>query len=277
MIRFSIRSLLAIILLCGLIFPLAIGVYQVRRNELVRAQLHAEIAYLQIFLVSDDLKQNGVWKHQEDEFASLRELREIAEKNFSDIQNRYGKIQPRGPGVVSLRTIPQLSIGSVPAPTVFRLLVPASREVWLKYAVVLRDGPDLASPKLDELVQPLTDTGFQRNGLYEVRIAPGQRFIEVHTGPVTGHDLPIAIKLDDKTLLDTGFTGDGVPSSGAHHISGRKQIDFDAKHDLPWLFSVDIKIQRDGSTRQDARHVACLWLSDRASGFDGFPGQGNDR
>lgn len=275
--RFSIRSLLAIMLLCGIVFPLLLGLSQVRREEAMRAQLHNEIQLLRERLALDDPKRKLVKQRQREEYESLRALRDTAEQHFTSIQEKYGKIEARGSDTVSLRTIPQLSLHGGIEPTVFRLRVPADRDVWLKYAVVTRKVKDYVSDELDQLDQPPTNTGFQHNGLYEVRLSPGERILEVHTEPVTGHDLPIAIRLDDAALLNTRFSGDGVPTNGSYHISGRKQIDFDAKRELPWLLNVNIRVERDDGTREYVPDVACLWLSDRSSNFDRFPGSEKDQ
>jgi hypothetical protein len=273
--RFSIRSLLAIMLLCGIMFPLMIGLGQVGREEAMREKLHNEIQLLRQRLALDDPKRQVVKDHQKDGFKSLRRLRDTAERQFATIQDKYGKIEPRDAGVVSLRTIPQLSLDGGTAPTVFRLFVPTEREVWLKYAVVLYERNSRSSAQLDQLDQPAIDTGYKHNGLYEVRLPPGERILEVHAGPSAGKLLPIEIRLDDQDLIHTVFSGDGVRHSGATHVSGQRQIDFDGRRELPWLLDLKIRLEPDGGSRQDAPYSACLWLSDRSSSFERFPQQEN--
>lgn len=269
--RFSIRSLLAIMLLCGIAFPLIVGLGNVRREEAMRAQLQNEIQLLREQLALDDPKHQLVRKHRTDEFESLKQLREIAQQHFATLQKKYGKVDPRGPGVVSLRTIPQLMLQNGVTPTAFRLQVPGDREVWLKYAVVQNKANNFVSAELDQIEQPLTETGFQHNGLYEVRLQPGERIMKISLGPAHDHDLPITIGLDGDVLLNTQFGCDGTPSSGTGHISGRHQIDFERARDLPWLLDVHLKIRDDEGSSQDAPHSVCLWLSDRSSDFDRFP------
>jgi hypothetical protein len=111
--------------------------------------------------------------------------------------------------------------------------------------------------------------------LYEVRLPPGERILEVHAGPSAGKLLPIEIRLDDQDLIHSVFSGDGVRHSGATHVSGQRQIDFDGRRELPWLLDLKIRLERDGGSRQDAPYSACLWLSDRSSSFERFPQQEN--
>ena len=271
--QFSIRSLLAILLLCGILFPLVMGLGQVRRDEAMLRQLANEIDLHRQRLALNDPQRKLIKQHQQEEYASLRSLRDAAETHFVSVQEKYGKIEPRGPNVLSLRTVPQLSLDAAPSPVVFRLLVPKERQVWLKYAVIQRTNRNGTPEKHDQIDQPPIDTGFDHNGLYEVRLRPGERILAIQSGPVVANVLPIAMRLDEKDLLSTRFSDDGVPSTGSFHVSGRKQIDFEERRQLPWLLNVNVTIKSEGGSREEAPYAGCFWLSDRSSGFDAFPKQ----
>ena len=273
--QFSIRSLLAMLLLCGILFPLVMGLGQVRREEAMLRQLANEIDLYRQRLALNDPQRKRLRQHQLEEYASLRSLRDTAETHFASVQAKYGTIEPRGPGVLSLRTVPQLSLDGTPPPVVFRLSVPKERQVWLKYAVVPRTDRNRDPVKLDQIEQPPIDTGFDHNGLYEVRLRPGERMLAIQSGPVVANVLPIVMRLDEKDLLGTRFSCDGVPRTGSFHISGRKQIDFDEDRRLPWLLKVNVTIESEGGSREEAPYAGCFWLSDRSSGFNAFPQQEN--
>jgi hypothetical protein len=269
--QFSLRSLLAVLLLCGVLFPLVMGLQQVRRDEATRMQLANEIVMLRQSLAIDDPKRQRFDRHVQEEYDSLRRLRKTAELHFAGIQEKYGTILPRGPNVLSLRVVPQLSLDGTPSPLVFRVLVPERRQVWLKYAVILKQDQSVIPKWLDQLARPSVDTGFLHNGFYQVRLRPGQRDIVVRSGPVAASVLPIAVRLDDQALLKTRFEADGRLSLGASHLGGLRQIDYDPQRELPWLVSLKLDVNRKDGSYQNSEYECCLWLSERSSGFDAFP------
>ncbi|QDV47767.1 hypothetical protein Enr13x_76790 [Stieleria neptunia] len=274
--RFSIRSLLAIMLLCGISFPLVSGIRDLRRDEAMRSQLRREIETLRERLALDDPQRQRIKQHQRDELTSVRAIRERAERQFETIQQKYGGIEVRGTDVLSLRTVPQLRRDRTQPPVVFRVRVPTERDVWLKYAVIPAEGVSRSPDQLDQRHDPPADSGFAHPGHYERKLEPGEHLLAVQTGPVRGKVLPVAIRLGDKPLLDTEFSGDGIPSTGAYHISGRKQIDYPPQRRLPWLLSVKVKLRLEDDSRRDAAFDGCLWLSDRSSGYDPFPSLRDD-
>ncbi|QEF96452.1 hypothetical protein Mal15_04800 [Stieleria maiorica] len=259
-------------LVCAILFPLVMEIRNFRRDEAIRLQLRLEAEALRQRLALDDPERQWVRQHQREEYASMGTVRKRAERQFERIQQKYGGIEVRGADVLSLRTVPQLSLGQSQPPVVYRLLVPTDREVWLKYAVVPAEGISRSPDKLDQLQTPVEASGFADPGPYQLRLAPGEQLLAVQTGPSNGRELPIAIRIDDKPLLDSSFRSEGVPSSGAHHISGLRQFDVLKSRRLPWLQSIQIKVTMEDETRQDAAHHGSLWLSDQPSGFDPFPG-----
>lgn len=263
--------------LFALSFPLVIGLRQVQRDEALRSKLAREIDVQRQQLALDDPQRVLIRKHQRDQYESTGRLRAIALEQFKIVQQKYGEIEPQGPDVVSIRTIPQLSVDQKRPPVVFRILVPAEREVWLKYSLVSSDGGSQASKSLDQRdhTKIETKTGFQHTGPFQHRLQPGERILQVHTDEATGNTLPILVRLDDQILLDTSFTGDGVPSTGAFHISGQTQIDFGTDRPLPWLLNVKIRVEQSDNSRAPAPAVGCLWLSPAPSDFEAFPMQAN--
>ena len=249
-----------------------------KRDEAIRTQLHSEVQKLNVRLAMDDPEKMKLIEHRQDEFKSFVKTRDIAERHFVNLKEKYGEIQPRGPETLSIRTIPQLSLDNTSPPVVFRLLVPTKREVWLKYAVAESGSRNRIPSKLDQLGRldpPPTDTGFRHNGYYEIKLRQGERVFEVHCGKVIGAVLPIEVRLDGEKLLTTQFSADGVPHTGSFHISSRKQIDYPMKRELPWLLNINVRVRRDGGPSKEAAHAGCFWLSDRSSGLESFPELGD--
>ena len=271
--RFSLRSLLAIILLCAIAFPLIIQIGEVRVDEAKRLQMGKEIQILRTQLALDDPARQRVHRHQDDQYASLHQLRDRAEQHFQSLQEKHGRIESRGPDVLSLRSIPQISTDQRQPPIVYRVLVPAQRDVWLKFTVLAGSSASRSSQQLDRPTEPPIDSGFQHVGPYELRLQPGDQRLRIETGPVIENTLPIAVYVNDDLLLSTSFSGDGVPSNGMFRISGTTQIDYGANAQLPWLMNFDVKLQRDNDANRDVAFDGCLWLSDRSSGFHPFPEQ----
>ena len=137
--RFSIRSLLAVIFLCGLVFPVIQGLRAVELDLARQAELRNEIEVLRTRLDAENAATRQVRKHQAELFTSVALIRRKAESQFDRLQEKYGKIEAVDSETLSLRTVPQLNPDGGSTPTVFRIVVPALRDVWLKYAVIPTD------------------------------------------------------------------------------------------------------------------------------------------
>lgn len=269
--RFSIRSLLAIMLLCSIVFPMVIGLNRIRRNELLRMQLAKEIESERQALALDDPKRQRIRQHWRDELDSMQQLRDKAEQQFDRIQLKYSSIETRSGDVLSVRTVPQLSVDDQRPPVAFRLQVPSGRPVYLKYALVPSDGGSQWSKQLDEIDRAEQDSGYQHPGPYEIRLEPGERIVTVSTGLAIGNVMPITVRLDDETLLNTTFESDQKPTAGAYHVSGRRQMDFAPGRDLPWLLNTRIRLEDEDGKNKNAAFYGCLWLSERSGQYPSFP------
>lgn len=271
--RFSIRSLLAVMLLFAISFPLVIGVRQTRHDEALLTQLANEIKNERQSLFLDDPQRLRVGQHQREEYLAIRKLRDKAEQHFQSLQDKYGHLEDRGADVLSLRTVPQLSLDSSSPPVVFRLNVPTKRKVWLRYALVPWDNHQQTPVDLDKADDAPKDSGFEHVGPYQIQLDPGERLLSVKTGPAIERVMPIVIRLDNQPLIKTRFSADGIPHSGAYHLSGREQLDIPQSRALPWLLYVRIRLENENKPSTNAAYCISLWLSDRPSQFDRFPQQ----
>ncbi|MCA9140591.1 MAG: hypothetical protein KDB00_27655, partial [Planctomycetales bacterium] len=244
---------------------------QVQRDEALRAQLVNEIDVKRQQLALDDPQRVLIRKHQQENFDSIRRLRDIAERQFQVIQHKYGSIEPKGPEIVALRTVPQLSLDGNLAPVVFRISVPTEREVWLKYALVPAGGGSQASEKLDQILESHPGPGFEHSGPFQRRLPSGECILQVDANKTIDNMLPVSIRLNDQVILESSFTGDGVPRTGSFHISGQTQLDFPVSRPLPWLLNIQIRVEQQGGAHVNAPADGCLWLSTKPSDFEDFP------
>ncbi len=269
--RFSIRSLLAVMLICALAFPLVIAMQKVRVEESLRDQLLNEIKTQRQRLASDDPQLTSIRERQQEQRLVLHRIRRISQQRFDSIQSEYGSIESPDTHTLSLRSVPQLSLSDDQPPIVFRLHVPSDREVWLKYALIPFDLGSEPSRRLDRIRVAPKKSRYAHDGPFQWKLPAGEHLFKVTTGPPNGFALPIHLHLNTMGLLHTAYVSKGTPSSGFFHISGRKQIDFGPKRDLPWLLNVRIRVQKEDGSSVNPDHSPAIWLSDVSSGFDPFP------
>ena len=91
--RFSIRSLLAVLLLFGLAFPLVQGMRAVELDLARQAQLRNEIEVLRTRLDSKNPTSMLIREHQAQQFESVASIRKTAESNFEKLQRKYAAIE----------------------------------------------------------------------------------------------------------------------------------------------------------------------------------------
>lgn len=132
---FSIRDLLALMLLIALGL-LAWRTWDDARREKGRlAQVHNEIRSLKAHLRSDQPALHQAILHTRDELKSLDAMRAASLKHFEVLRKKYSTLAPQGDSVFSLRGLPSLATGAGLAPVLFRMWVPGKRPVWLKFGI----------------------------------------------------------------------------------------------------------------------------------------------
>ena len=272
-IRFSIRSLLAILLLCGILFPLIQSMHGVQRDLATNLRLKNEIEVLRTRLDSENETTLQLRAHQAELFDSIERMRQRSVEQFERMQQEYGRVQPVGPDTFSIRSVPQLSPNGQRAPTVFRLHVPNGRDVWLKYAIVPADSnSSQTSKRLDQFSEPVKGTGFQHQGPFESKLSAGEQILTINVGNPVHHLLPIEVRVGDQLMIGTQYSGRHDVSSGMSYIGGTKQLDYPRNRDLPWLMSLHVDERTTTGSQEKVPFRVTIWLSDRSSGFDPFPG-----
>ena len=128
--QFSVRHLLALLLLCGLAFPIWLENQRLREALTKKMELYRELDVESTKLAAFGGPEERA--HLEEEYASMAKLAEFAKAEREAIQKKYSKLEAREADVVSLRRVPQWRPDSkTSAPVGFVLQVPESREVWL--------------------------------------------------------------------------------------------------------------------------------------------------
>ncbi|MEO1524466.1 MAG: hypothetical protein AAFX06_03480 [Planctomycetota bacterium] len=264
--KFSVRSLLALLLLCGFAFPIWIEAQRLSEAELEQLNLKKD---LQVAL--DELESFGPWpedrKHLAEEYDSIAALTKIAEDRREEIRQKYSQLEPREPDVFSIRGIPSWRPDSKSsAPVGFVMQVPESRDVWLKLAWTKNDGSGNQGRLLDQLSEPPTKTGFTNEGLYQQKLQPGKRTLRYEQLKTEDSALVFEIWLDETRLFQSQFMDSNSKSKGWSSLSGRSQSDFRPKQPLPWLFSSRVEWEPtpgEGFIESELRPT--IWLSDQPS------------
>lgn len=262
---FSIRELLAL----GFVVALSFLTF---RTFVDTSQQRARLTQLQVEVqtLEAELLFSGPISQIEDEFAPLHTSSERAVEHFPQLREKYSTIQPRGPGVMSVRSIPNFDSDRIQ----YRIIVPEGRSVWLKFGVHMVSTTTSSSRESDKEDDLLTASPFEHNGPFEIELSPGDHTLTVTTDEVDAGVLPVTVDWDDETLLQTDFVSTDVSGKGGPRISAKKQIDYPSNRQLPWLLTVDMDL-RDPSTgnRPTQTHAFSIWLSDHSSEFTEFPKQ----
>ena len=280
--KFSLRSLLALTLTVAVAIALLMKLYQARVQQarlLAReAQLQSMRAELQAVSGSDEMRQ-AMTELQ----AMYQRAREDALDHFAVLQARDSKIEDRGPGVISVRSIPEITGRGEGNRTSFRIRIPADRQIWLKY-VVAADPPSATAERLDELAldslkpgaMQLGDegqsSGFEHPGAYAIELPAGEHVLTVSANQRESDDEAetvhqFRIQYDEQVLLESSHRSQGPSSFGTVALGGAQQNDYE-------MGKLPHRLLRLRFTRSQGNGppVAHLWLSEQSSDLPGFPG-----
>ena len=210
-ITFSLRSLFALIVVA------ALGVFtwrsvedaQVEKNRLTTILNEIESAKTGLA----NAEAQNAWLHldkpvlqqaMQDEYAAIQSLREQSEAHLPWLRDKYASIEPRGPDVVSIRSLPAIS-GSLGETTIaYRIYAPPEREVWVQCGMKTSAyGSDSGTepPALSQAIQRrLSDIG-----RYEQRLSPGEHVVSITWGRNDGDQIRIRVTLDSSVLIDSNL------------------------------------------------------------------------
>lgn len=266
---FSLRELLAAVLLCALGL-LAWRTWEGAKREHMRlAQVHNEIKSLEASLRLDQPALHRAILHEHDEFNPLSAMRKRSLARFEELRHKYSALEQRGGDVFSIRGLPSLSLGAGPAPIVLRFCVPQEHPVWLKFGVHRAQRSVHSSRSPDDDRGLLSESPFQASGPFEMRLPPGEQTLTITTAAARNGSMPLRIALDHRVLLRSSFIAAGIAGAGSSQISVPEQLDFGPQQKLPWLLTTHINLS---NIKVQEVYAFSMWLSDRASQFQAFPG-----
>ena len=269
-ITFSLRSLFALIVVAALGFftwGFVQGV-QDEKNRLATILNEIESAKTELA----EIEARSAWPANpvlqqaiQDEHAAIRSLREQSEAHLPWLLDKYASIEPRGPDVVSIRSLPEIS-GSGETTIAYRIYAPPEREVWLKCGMkTIAYGSDSGTepPASSQVIQRrLSDIG-----RYEQRLSPGEHAVSIIWGSYDGDQIRIRVTLDSSVLIDSNLP---YLSSGwsRPRMEGR-QYDYQEFLERP-LVGINLKSPDDENPPN--RFDYDVSLSSQASDLPPFPG-----
>ena len=280
--KFSIRTLLVLTLAVAVAIALVMKLYQsrVQQERLLarQAQLQSLRAELQAVSGSSEMRQAMA-----DQQAMYQRARKDALDHFAILQARDSKIEDRGPGVVSLRSVPEITGLGEGNRTSFRVRIPADRQVWLKY-VAAPEPPSATTERLDELAieslqpQPMESSsggepsGFQHPGGYAFPLPTGEHVLTVTSNRVESDDEgetvhEFRIQFGDQVLLQSSHHSSGTSSFGTVALGSSRQSDY-----RPGKTPHRLLRLRFNRSQGSGPPVAHLWLGEQSSDLPAFPG-----
>ncbi len=248
----------------------AVRLEREKETELISVQRDLELS---LHIGNEEMHQAAV--AIVDEQQALDRVRAVATQTFPKLEAKYSAIVPAGPNVLSIRRVPSIRSDIQRAPTAYRLVIPESGEVWIKYGVHLTPKNTSSSwnpKKEDEL---LDTSPFDQTGPYEMRMPAGEQVLRFAVGDKVDGTLPILISLDDQPLLRSAFRAPDVSGHGGSALGGTAQIDYPPGKRLPSLTSMKMYQSDDSGNRGGSSYTFSIWLSDQSSNFDAFPGEGS--
>ena len=267
---FSLRSLLVLIVVAALGFFTwrSVKVAQVEKNRLTT--ILSEIESAKTGLANAEAQ--NAWLHLDepvlqqaiqDEYAAIQSLRAQSEAHVQWLRDKYASIEPRGPGVLSIRSLPAMNedFGETIA---YRIYAPPEREVLLMCGMKTSAyGSD------SEAEPPASSQAIQRRlsdiGRYEQRLSPGEHIVSITWGRNDGDQTRIRVTLDSSVLIDSSLRY--LSSSWSQtRMEGRQYdcLEFDG-------FLIRIHPPRDDENSSN-RFDYDVSLSAQASDWPPFPG-----
>lgn len=264
--RFSLRSLfLLVTLLAGSLLAVS-GYDGVARDRSRVEELNNEIEDLSQALLISDPQRHLALVHSLEEFDSLHAIREQMVTNAGAVRERYSGLEKRHAETLSLRRIPVLEVDPSCTRLEFKLIAPATRPVWLKFAVHSADTQPSNGPSNDQSDVWMKTSPLENSGPFEFKLLPGEQLLSLCEKRLEDGRRLISLKMGQQPLLETNYLQESTGHSTSS-ISAPNQLDFEANQDLPWLLTFDIETNSTNQSRSNP-FAYSIWLSDQPSQFD---------
>ncbi|MBL8891508.1 MAG: hypothetical protein JNL67_16125 [Planctomycetaceae bacterium] len=263
--RFSLRSLIVASLLVAGVLLATGSFYGLEQERRRLAKISSELSQLEPSLLVDFPQRHQALVHSLHNFSSLRSLREQATSHVESIRNRYSGIERRGPDVLTIRTIPGLRGAQVLSSHEFKLFVPESRPVWLKFGVHPTESVKGLSNPGDEYTDWLTSSVLSKSGPIQFQLPPGELLLTTEER-LDKNMRVISISVDQNVVFETQYVP-RAPNVSTSTLSASSQVDFEPEEKLPWLLTCEIATNLSTSTAPNADSYS-IWLSGQPSQFE---------
>ncbi len=271
--RFSIREMLALALVAALAMVAWRADNEVKAKQITLEQLASEVDTKEASLLVKSPELHKSMLIVLDEADQMRKARETCEQHVETLIKKYGKIEPAGRDIVSMRTLPTIRLHGSDIPVVFRVWVPEDRKVWIKYGVHETKSGIQSARGGEQEGDLLDESPFDDSGPFAYELAPGEHLVRVGVGSSVDGLLPVKLQLDDQLLLETAFRSPHVTGAGSMHVSGKQQIDYGPDRKLPNLFTGNMSLQDESGNRPPKSFGFSIWLSENDGNFKEFPMQ----
>lgn len=269
---FSIRNLLALVAVAalGMVAWRSHQDAQREQDRLSTLRRQTAIKSAEQNLFSDNPLLHQAMRNTRDEYEAIRKLRIQCDAGIELLREKYGRIEPSGPGIVSIRALPSIRGDTGKPPVAFRIYVPEERKVWIKYGV--RDSKSRSVAANSEFEPAiLHQVPFDHDGPYEIRLTPGQHVLSMTIGDTDAGSLPFRINLDASVLVDSRLNSASHTGGGSTYAP--LQLDFkNSNLAKSGLMSAKMTLRGDAKNESPKSYQFLVWLSDESSGYSAFPG-----
>ncbi len=267
--RFSLRSLIAWSMLVAAALLAGGGYYGVQKDRQRIKQLESEMEPLANSLLVADSRRHENLRHSLEGYAELQSLKQQAIQHAAAIRDRYSGIEKRGPDAFSIRRIPELRVDRSLDRRVFKLMVPETRQIWLKFAVHPSEARRGNGNKNDQYNDWLRSSPLTDSGPLQFQLPPGEQLLTIQEQQTDGWRA-ILLKVGEQTLFETRYLQ--VSTNGfSASISATEQVDVGPTQELPWLLSVEIEAN-SMNVPFSSDFSYSIWLSDKPSQFETMNG-----
>ena len=257
--RFSIRSLLGMLLFFGLCFPLWIEWDRHRSLQGELEPLRTSVARLESSVRPFKDSWPELSRHLQAEQQSLRDVALKLEERFGPAPGLFGVPVSNPSDVVVEYRLPAMSqkMGGVFQQSRFDVVVPPDRNVWLRCAVAPKTGFGFGKedPAAIRSGSALADS------LYQVLLPQGRHQITATSGMNSS-----LLELNGERLFEVP-----IAEGQAYHSTRQRIGSTDVVKpggSLPWLLDAATVMQR----RPPIRQAYSIWLSEERLPVDPFPG-----
>lgn len=264
--RFSIRSALAATFFVALLM-FANSQHRASRDATLKWQMmYIELDGLRNSFLVESPKAHKLLRKQEDAAVERESLDRNMLSHFDSLREKYGTLKRVNADTLSIIAVPSIH-PSASYRASYNLIVPETRNVWLKFGVCnIKDASKIwkTTDGDDEFLRALkSESEYSFSGPYELQLPSGPQSLQVTSGSlIEGRDV-VRIEMPNKRIDFETSADLGDKYSDPAWYSFTRQMNVPPKTQrfpLRWA-----------NEHSTAEHAICVWLDMHSSGFEEFP------